>query len=120
MLPTARCRCRYGPYASAKLGNGGGRGEWGTDEAELYNCECDAFSLGAFAGFWGLPAFIGVFIEYFRVCLVAITGQDGMGRSLKLGYLVLGQGLGQYYPVLSPVVPQIWRDERGRQGTIPS
>jgi hypothetical protein len=61
------------------------------------------------------------------VRLVAMTGRDGMGRSLKLGCLVLGQGLGQYYPVLSPVVPQNcpvvpqnWRDERGRQGTIPS
>jgi hypothetical protein len=52
--------------------------------------------------------------------LVAMTGRDGMGRSLKLGCLVLGQGLGQYYLVLSPVVPQNWRDERGRQGTIPS
>jgi hypothetical protein len=52
--------------------------------------------------------------------LVAMTGRDGVGRSLKLGCLVLGQGLGQYYLVLSPVVPQNWRDERGRQGTIPS
>jgi hypothetical protein len=58
--------------------------------------------------------------KYLRVRLVAMTGRDGMGRSLKLGCLVLGQGLGQYYPVLSPVVPQNWRDERGRQGTIPS
>jgi hypothetical protein len=40
-----------------------------------------------------------------------------MRRSLKLGCLVLGQGLGQDYPVLSPAVPQNWRDERGRQGT---
>jgi hypothetical protein len=40
----------------------------------------------------------------FRVRLVAMTVQDGMGRSLKLGYLVLGQGLGQDYP---SVVPQL-------------
>jgi hypothetical protein len=52
-----------------------------------------------------------------RVHLVAMTGRDGMKRSLKLGCLVLGQGLRQDYPVLSPVVPQNWRDERVCQGT---
>lgn len=46
-------------------GLGGGRGECGTDEAELCNCECDAFSLGTFAGFWGLPAFISCFYRVF-------------------------------------------------------
>jgi hypothetical protein len=41
-----------------------------------------------------------------RWVMVAMTGRDEMRRSLKLGCLVLSQGLGQYYPVLSPVVPQ--------------
>jgi hypothetical protein len=45
-------------------------------------------------------------LEQGHMRLVAMTGRDGMGRSLKLGCLVLSQGLGQYYPVLSPVVPQ--------------
>jgi hypothetical protein len=49
--------------------------------------------------------------------LVAMTGRDVMGRSLKLGCLVLGQGLRQDYPVLSPVVPQgcVWLN--GQRGT---
>jgi hypothetical protein len=40
-----------------------------------------------------------------------------MGRSLKLGCLVLGQGLGQYYPVLSLLSLKIGgtrEDVRGR------
>jgi hypothetical protein len=34
-------------------------------ECGLRSCKCGAFSLGTFAGFWGLPAFIDVFKGYF-------------------------------------------------------
>jgi hypothetical protein len=50
----------------------------------------------------------------FRVCLVTMTGRDGMGRSLKLGCLVLSQGLGHDY---SSVVPCCLSKLEGRERT---
>jgi hypothetical protein len=43
-----------------------------------------------------------------------MTGRDEMGRSLKLGCLVLGQGLGQDYPSVVPCCPS---KLEGRDGT---
>jgi hypothetical protein len=55
----------------------------------------------------------------FIVRLVAMTGRDGTGRDDPSNKVVWFRvrGWDIIIPVLSPVIPQNWRDERGRQGT---
>jgi hypothetical protein len=48
-----------------------------------------------------------------------MTGQDGMGRSLKLGCLVLGQGLRQNYPSVVPCCPSKLEGRERTPGDVP-
>jgi hypothetical protein len=54
-----------------------------------------------------------------RVRLVAMTGRDRMGRSFKLGCLVLDQRLGQDYPSVVPCCPSKLEGREGTPGDVP-